>query len=324
MPIDALIIGAGGQDGFYLMLELLDRGKRVVAVYRNQESYLVGLNDLEHLGSDQLKNLTRIYGSFESKVVCTELLAKYRPSVVFHLAGVNLPSNSTQFENSKIAEAMFRTHCLITENVLQCLKESRNSRLIVALSSRMFRKPTTEDLLLSSSSIPTPFDYYGFTKSAAWNSVKFYREKYSVEAYGVILFNHDSPRRKSGFLIPHLVNEFRRALNGEIFYFEINNWASRQDWSDSRDVANALSQLVENPTKSDLAIGTGQGMSVNQIVLDTIQLLNLDQARFCSKFSIPTFVPFEPTLIADLSELSALFPWTPQRTVPNLIVEQLQ
>ena len=188
----------------------------------------------------------------------------------------------------------------------------------------MFAKPTSRDITISSSSLPAPSDYYGFTKSLAWDSIKYHRRIGGVDAIGVILFNHDSPRRKSGFLLPHLVSEFKRVLKKEKFDFKIDEWPSRQDWSDSRDIVLALAQLMNYSPKGDIAIGSGKGISVNQIVLETAELLNLDRASFCLDYNVPEFVPFRPTLIADVSEINQLFPWEPKRSIASLILEQIK
>ena len=323
MTIDALVIGAGGQDGFYLVIELLSAGKSVVAVYRNPESSLAAQDEFLKLGALKSGHLVCVDAFLETSTICQTLVTLYEPAVIFQLAGVNLPSVSTQGADLGVKELMFNAHCLITENFLQILKGRSDTRIIVALSSKMFAKPIDKDIRISSHSKPSPSDHYGITKSLAWDLIKRYREEGAVKANGVILFNHDSPRRRAGFLVPHLVEQFRRALSGEQFHFEIQGWGHRADWSDSREIVQALSLLMRTPFDTDFSIGAGSGTSVHQISLEVIRLLGLNQESFCEDYAIPKSVSFEPALIADLSEIGTLLPWAPKRTIASLIIEQL-
>lgn len=149
-----------------------------------------------------------------------------------------------------------------------------NSRLIQASSSEIFGAcesiPQKETYLLSPS---TP---YGIAKSFSHNLIKFYREKYSLNASSAILYNHESPLRKSEFVTKHIVRNVARISMGLQDTMTIGNMDAKRDWGWAPDYVLGMKKMSSNDYSEDYIFATGVQHSVRDFLSEAFKLIGVN------------------------------------------------
>ena len=264
----ALVTGSRGQDGSYLR-DLLGPGKSVGCV-----------NPLNRGSFDPAKNEVAIDLGEKSAVL--ELLTEIRPKFIFHLAAKHGPSSEMTFFKEDI-DAMRRIHIDSTRNLLEAIDSlGLDTHLVVAGSSRVF-SPKEHRTRISETSTPSPADFYGESKLAAWDLVKEHRRENGAKASFLILFNHESPRRPKGYFSQDVSHAIQSYLAGGVDQVTVRDSEAFGDWSDARDVVKLMASVALSPEGNDFIVGSGSLRSVRDIVESTLKLLGVSDAPVVSK-----------------------------------------
>jgi GDPmannose 4,6-dehydratase len=233
--VKAVVFGANGQDGHYLIEELRQRGFEVVGISRS--------------GPWQRGDVSR-------RQEVDDVLRALRPGLIFHLA-----ANSTTRH-----EALFENHETISTGTLNVLEAARQhcpeARVFLAGSGMQFRndgQPIDEE---------TPFEAgspYAVARIQSVYAARYFRSR-GLRAYVGYLFHHDSPRRGPRHLSQLVVSAVRRIAGGSAEVLELNDVSVVKEWTFAGDVARAMLTLVEQDTVFEAVIGSGEGHSVQDWV----------------------------------------------------------
>jgi nucleoside-diphosphate-sugar epimerase len=119
-----LLIGAHGQDGRYLKEIHETHGDKVIEVVKPSGG---PVHFRENFYALDLAN----------KETAARLFSSVSPDIIYHLATVH--GSSLTMNNTALVRAkdIYDTHVLITENILEYLKECPRSKGVFALSSRL-------------------------------------------------------------------------------------------------------------------------------------------------------------------------------------------
>ena len=256
-----LVTGSRGQDGSYLREFVgLENSLGIINPYSPSINPPAGPGELEM----DISEYQRV----------RELLDAIRPKRIFHLAAWHGPSGQMAYSRED-KERMRNTHVIGTRNILRAMVELElDTHLVVAGSSRIYGRPTV-DLVVDEETKTNPIDYYGDTKQEAWDSVRDFRQKYAVRASFLVLFNHESPRRPSGYLSTTIASELSNVLAGKRNEVRLRSPKARGDWSDARDVVRAILKTSELPAGDDFVIGSGVVQSVSDLVSTACEKLNI-------------------------------------------------
>lgn len=258
LSVAALVTGSSGQDGSYLR-DLIGQDKCVGCV--NPNSVQAGLTRSNEVSID-----------LGDKKEVLELLREIRPKSIFHLAARHGPSTSMTFEKNDI-ESMRRLHVDATRNFLEAIETLRlDTHLVVAGSSRIF-SPTERVTEVSEDTAPNPSDFYGESKLAAWELVRRSREEFGTRASFLILFNHESPRRPSGYFSSDLTKAIVAYLRGNVSKIQIRDPNALGDWSDARDVVDLMSKISQSSYGRDFVVSSGALQEVKEILANVFRLL---------------------------------------------------
>ncbi len=161
----AVVFGASGQDGYYLIEQLARRGVEAVGVSRAGEGRR---GDVARLGDVEA------------------ILRDVRPQQIFHLAARSTTRHDALFENHG-------TISTGTLNVLECARrDCPDARVFITGSGVQFRNdgaPIDEE---------TPFEAsspYAVARIQSVYAARYYRSL-GLKAYVGYLFHHDSPRAR--------------------------------------------------------------------------------------------------------------------------------
>lgn len=253
-----LVIGCNGQDGQLLSRSLKDSGSIVYGITNplgNQE-----------LGGEHCTEILSV--DFTNLQIVESILTKLEPSVIFHLASVNVNSYERKTRESITrGERAREVQVGITGNVLSSIeKNSPSTRFILAGSSRMYSADGGRKLV-SRDTTPAPIDGYGVYKTEAHSLVTRARSN-GLNAATAILFNHESHLRKPGFLFPHLAEQISQVLNQNQKEIRVMDANAMSDWHAAEDTVKGLIKMADQNVMEDYVFASGKASSVGELVAE--------------------------------------------------------
>jgi len=216
-----LITGAAGMMGSHLYDALKDAGRDVVATYHNptldeSESITKEMVEMDVLDYERVK----------------EVIAKYRPNTIYHLAAQSRPDVS--FKDPSLT---LDVNLLGTTNLLKACVELENQCLFINASSSAvygdisWNPPPKED------SPCHPLSPYGTSKLAQENIVKNYHQIYgqNINYVNLRIFNCTGPRK-----INDLVSDVCRRVVNKEFPIKVGNLKRLRSIVDVRDLVKGM------------------------------------------------------------------------------------
>ena len=308
-----LITGINGQDGSWLSELLTGSNNEVVGISTRSA--------IESSIPSSIKVLTMDLSRHD---VASEFLNIYKPERIIHLAAVHASSfDMKNFDQSRY-DAMWSCHVETTKNLLEWLRTSPNSRIVVALSSQMYGAKI-EDLRISETSPLSPINEYGRTKSEAFQLIQNFRQEYEIYATGAILFNHTSLKSKPGFLFPELADQICDIFFGLTQEIRIRNFEALVDICSAFEVCEGLLAMLELPAPTDFVFSSGRLIGVRAIVLEVLDKLRITHP--VSLISIESYFSRD-TLVGDPSRANRILGWKARKTAAdilyNMCINQIQ
>ncbi len=276
----ALIIGVSGQDGAYLAKLLLKKGYKVYGSSR--DSYSNQFANLRFLGIyNDLELISLSVKDFGSVV---QSINKINPNEIYNLAGQS--SVSLSFEHPVETNESIVIGNL---NILEAIRVvNKPIRFYNAGSSEIFgnlKDPANEDTYID------PKSPYGVAKAAAYYQVVNYREAYNLFSCTGILFNHESPLRRSHFVTAKIIEGVCKIHLKKIKKIKLGNLNIIRDWGWAPEFVEAMWKMLQEETPNDYVIGTGLSMSLEgfvQIAFDFFNLNWRDYVEFDKEFVRPS------------------------------------
>jgi GDPmannose 4,6-dehydratase len=233
--LKALVTGARGQDGSYLVESLRADGHAVVGIDRGD----IDLTDAEAVAA-----LVRGEGTDE----------------IYHLAS---PSFVPRSWEEPVESA--RVGTLTAVALLEAVRRVDPSiRFVHAASAEVFGSP-----LETPQRETTPFrprSPYGAAKAYATFLVAAYRERYGLHAGSAILFNHESPRRPTSFLPAKVAEGVAAIAAGRERELVLGDLDAKRDWGYAPDYVQALRLMARHDHGADYVIATGELHTVQELV----------------------------------------------------------
>ncbi len=251
----ALIFGATGQDGSYLIEHLIESGHEVVAT-RRPVAFGGRITRPAQAPAPEVRWLS--CDVRQPDAVATAVIDA-QPDVVFNLAAVTTPGASwLDPAGADVAEA----NALGALNVLRMVERwAPGAKLVHASSSAIYD--------------PARYGLYGASKVFAHEAVKGYRSR-GVWASNAVLYSHTSPRQDGRFLVPYICEAAARIRAGSTGVaterIGLRDPASVRDWMHAQDAVRALlaiAELVDDPDDFDVASGDQwSALAVASLALD--------------------------------------------------------
>lgn len=237
--IDALIIGAGGQDGRLLTEKLTREGRRVAGLRR---------------GSIDLSDPPAVRAFVGSE----------QPGEIYYLAAHHHSSQDEAPEPADLFRASFAAHVDGLVNVLDAMRrEAPKARLFYAASSHCFgsRPPTP----VQDESTPlNPDNVYGVTKTAGVHACRYYRNDHGVFASAGYLYNHESRYRRPEFVTTKIIRAAIEIKRGRREKLLIGDLSAQVDWGYAPDYVDAMTRILRLDRSDDFVIATGTAHSVQE------------------------------------------------------------
>ena len=270
-PRAAVVVGASGQDGYFLTERLLAEGWRVHATTRHP-AHLRALAGLAEgrlsVHAVELTEPDELFG----------LIGRERPEEVYNLAGQSSVSRS--FAEPR---ETWRTNAEFVAGMLECVRlRSPATRLYQASSTDVFGGAAGGSVLYDEDSPLDPQSPYASAKAAGHLLCRSYRKAYNLRIACGILSNHESHRRPAQFLtrkIADHVRALRRRGPGSLPPLRVGHLKIRRDWGFAPDYVEGMQLILrqvavraarrETRARGDGGAAADEGRDYRDYVLGT-------------------------------------------------------
>lgn len=249
MP-SALVTGASGQDGSYLVERLLGEGWQVAALVRDSDSTLP-------------EGVVPFRGDLAEPERLAGIVAEASPDTIFHLAGISSvalswkqPVMTAQVTGVAVSALLEAAHRLQDD-------AGRPVRFVQASSSEIFG---AADQIPQTEATPIrPISPYGAAKAFAHHLVGVYRGR-GLHASTAILYNHESPRRPDTFVTRKITAGVAAIAAGRADELSLGNLDVKRDWGWAPDYVDAMLRMAAADRADDYVIATGVAHTVRDFV----------------------------------------------------------
>jgi GDPmannose 4,6-dehydratase len=264
-PRTAVVTGATGQDGYYLVRRLLADGWDVYAAVRDV--------DAAETMFDRHERLHAVRRDIRDPGPLVALVGDVRPEELYNLAGESSVGGS--FADPR---ATWESNAHVVVHLLDAIRiDSTETRFYQASSGEMFGSVPGESIVHDETAALNPQSPYAAAKAAAHMLCRSYRESYGIRIACGILFNHESHRRGPQFLSRKVVDYVQALRAGSVIGpLELGNLKAQRDWGFAPDYVGGMIAILrqagvrgvadEASSYRDYVLGTGQLHSVWELV----------------------------------------------------------
>jgi GDPmannose 4,6-dehydratase len=270
----ALITGITGQDGYYLVNFLLDKGYEVHGTVRRSSS--INTSRIDRLISEYQKEgrLQLHYSDLLDSSSLNSLINKINPNEVYNLAAQSHVAVS--FVNPLYST---QTGTIGSTSLLEAIKNNNNDiKFYQASSSEMYGGGIKSSL--NEESLFDPKSPYAASKVFAHNMTKIYRDSYDMFCVNGILFNHESPHRGETFVTRKITRAATRIYLGIQSKLILGNLDASRDWGFAGDFIEGMWMMMQYEKPEDWVLATGTTYTVRNFLEVTFKKLELDWEDF--------------------------------------------
>jgi GDPmannose 4,6-dehydratase len=280
----AIIIGASGQDGYYLTQLLKDKGCDVIAVSRSK-----GFDNTDITQFAQVSKLIELH----------------KPEYIFHLAANSTTSHDALLENHE-------TIVTGTVNILEAVKiKSPGTKVFISGSGLQFEnneRPIKET---------DPFearDAYSLCRIQSVYAARYFRSL-GLNVYVGYFFNHDSPLRTEKHMTKKIAEAAKRIGKGSKEKIAIGDIGAIKEYSFAGDVVKGIWTFVNQDKIVEANISSGKGYSIKDWLEKCFSIINKNWEEYVTTDN--EFVPEYKQLVSDPYLIFSLG-WKPEMSFEDL------
>ena len=293
--MDALVIGAGGFVGKYLLRQLLEEGTDAGATKLPRER--IGVDGVEEFDLD-----------LGSPRAIRQLLETHRPAQIYHLA-----AQSSVAASWKDPELTIDVNIKGTLHLLDAVRSIGDyyPRILLVGSGEEYGYLREGACPIQETEALHPGNPYAVTKACQNMIGSVYARAYGMAIVMVRAFNHIGVGQSPTFVAADFalqIAEMEAGLRPPVM--QVGNLSARRDFSDVRDVVRAYTMLMARGISGETYnVGSGRAVSI-QTLLDT--LLDLSRESIVVEQDPKRLRPSDvPVIEADITKLQAHTGWEP-------------
>jgi GDPmannose 4,6-dehydratase len=298
----ALVIGANGQDGTFLVRHLLRREYHVVGIDMQTASRW----DLQGSAFTYKSVDLRNHGSLLA------IIRSVKPDFIFHVAAVHTSAGGTY---ETLFNDVLKVNVGSVHEVLEYLREWQNVRFIYASSCKVFGFPLPPVVNLATRIVDQ--DLYSISKNSAGHLIDYYRKQHGVLATIIYLFNHESELRPEDFFIPTILRCLVSALRDKNHVTQVNSLEFYCDWGSAEEYSDIMIDILTKSAGTDFLLATGRSIYAKEYVNELFEEFGLRYVEHVKERSIDTGQGQTPYGV-DLSKLWDCIGRVPTRTIMDI------
>ena len=250
----AVIVGSNGQDGSLLMEELLQLDYHTTGISKN---------DIDITDPNAVK----------------EFVIRVQPDEIYFLAAYHHSSEDVVEGGAELYQKSMLVNSIAVVYFLEAIRTDLPSgRFFYASSSLIF--PSSDSQQHTEDSVVEPMDSYSLSKVAGMMACKYYRDKYGLFASTGILFNHESPLRRSTFVTKKISTAVARIAKEKSGRLIIGAMDAIVDWGYAPDYVIAMHAILQLPEPEDFVIATGIEHSIREYLEIAFLHVGLDYRNY--------------------------------------------
>jgi GDP-4-dehydro-6-deoxy-D-mannose reductase len=284
-------------------------------------SGFVGHHLLEHLhaSGDDVEGCDREDGSIDigSRASIDSVLARFRPEVVYHLAGWSDVGGSWA-----APEVVFATNAAGTLNLLLACRDAGVERVLAVSSADVYGIVTEGELPIDERAPFRPVTPYAASKASADLIALQAWLGWKLPVLRVRAFNHLGPGQSPKFVAPALAERIARNEVDGGAAVPVGNLAARRDFTDVRDVVRAYRLLMEHGESGEAYnVCSGTDVAVQAIAERLVGMASHPmELQHEPSLDRPVDVP---VLRGDNTRLRDATGWTPTITLDQTLADVL-
>lgn len=303
-----LVTGANGFAGQHLIKSL------------GNQYQIIGIINKSNLSDSE--NLKYISGNILDRGFLEDLIAKYEPEKIMHLAAI---ANTA----SEDPENIFKINLIGTLNLyLATLSQKKlknyNPKIVYVSSAEVYGK-TPNPEKITEENLFFPANFYGTSKVAADRLSYQMSQSAGLNITIIRPFNHTGPGQLKGFFVPDMVSQIVEIENDpEKFELLAGNLQSIRDISDVRDIVEGYRKILETDSKSGEAFNLccGKGIKMEDL-LDKLLSMAKKEIKIIEdpKRMRPSEVPIT---VGDNTKFRNLTGWEPKIPIDQTLQDTLE
>ena len=259
----ALITGATGQDGAYLIELLLEKGYTVHGVKRRSSSFNTGR--IEQFYQDPHEPDPRLilhYGDMTDSTNLIRIVQETQPDEIYNLAAQSHVQVS--FETPEYTAQADAVGTLRLLEAIRILGMEEKTRFYQASTSELYG--LVQEVPQSETTPFYPRSPYAAAKLYAYWITVNYREAYGMHASNGILFNHESPLRGETFVTRKITRAAAAIALGRQKALYLGNLDAKRDWGHAKEYVRGMWLMMQQDEPDDYVLATGETTTVRQFV----------------------------------------------------------
>ncbi len=304
----SLVTGANGQDGTYLVEQLIASGEEVVGMCHSAD------------GAARLREhhpgVTAIVCDLADDRGIRAAVEEVAPTRIFNLAGNTSVARSWEHP-AATADVLGIGPIRIFDAAWKLSERTGDPvRVLQASSAEIFGNathvPQDED------TPRRPVTPYGAAKNFAHEMAAVYRAR-GMHVSSAILYNHESPSRPETFVARKITMAVCNIVRGRQDVLALGNIDVHRDWGYAPDYVEALVSILSHDTAGDFVVATGESHTVREFVAEAFACAGLidwqDRVVIDPRF----YRPADPEqLVGDATRLRSIG-WKPTVSFPELV-----
>ena len=307
-----LIVGASGQDGFYLRELLKTQSRKFLSL--DKDGLVCPGEKLQPLN---ICDATMVDALFQ----------QYPIERIFYLAAYHHSAEQHDANNIETLKKSMDIHVYALENFINSMRKySPLSKIFYAASSHLFSGldgNDNQEILIDENTPLSPKGWYALSKAAGVELIKAARST-GLYAVAGFLFNHESVRRPRSFLSSKLTNGALDAMSGQQRKLELLDINARVDWGFAPDYVRAMHLSLEHSVAQDYVIATGNLRSIEDYAEQVYGLVGLDWRDFVTvNTNAVKKIGGATALVGNSARLKISTGWQPEISFEDMVARIL-
>ena len=313
----ALITGITGQDGSYLSELLLKKKYEVHGFVRNNFSYQ---NSKSSWRIRNFKNRITLHKvNIRDGKKIEKLLLKIKPDEIYHLAAQSYVDYFKKIKKNITLDINFN----YTKTILHLLKKNNiKTKFFFAGSSEMYSNRIKSKI--NENNRFSPSSSYGLSKLKSYKLLKALRKNNGLHASMGILFNHESPRKDTSFVLRKISSSIAQIKNGLKKKIKLGDIKAKRDWGHAKDFVYAMWLICQQKKPEDFIVGTGKLHSVEYFAKLAFKEVNLDYKKYLEIDKTLIRKRDSKAKVANISKIKKKLKWKPKIKFKSLVKEMIK
>ena len=239
--ITYMVTGAAGFIGFFLSMEILKKGAKVIGFDNLNDYYEVSLKEHRLSKLREFDNFVFIKGDLSDKETVFDVFDKYKPGIV-----INLAAQAGVRYSIENPDAYIQSNIVGFFNILEACRHYPVEHLLYASSSSVYGG-NTKVPFSTDDKVDNPVSLYAATKKSNELMAYSYSKLYGIKSTGLRFFTVYGPMGRPDMAAFLFADAIMKDKPIKVF----NNGDMKRDFTYVDDIVKGIMNIIPNPPVED-------------------------------------------------------------------------